>query len=92
MKNFLNSFYSKMLENFELMELKNNIEKLQNYPKVTSSTLPLNDLNFILFDYAKHFELGIHNIGDFIQSIATKNAISKALTLLGKDCQLAGGG
>lgn len=66
----------KIQKNIELIERRQFLHLFtQSVQNATQSDFKNN--HFVLFDYSHHTYLGYHNLGDFIQTIATKAAIEK---------------
>lgn len=54
-------------------------QSLENLSKVLTPTKERKWDTFILFDYSYHIHRNYHNLGDFIQTLATKEALQKCL-------------
>ena len=85
LKNKKSVFFKKLRDALELDKIQKNLELIerrqflhlftQSMQNATKKDFKAN--HFVLFDYSHHTHLGYHNLGDFIQTIATKAAIKK---------------
>lgn len=85
LQNKKSAFFKKLHNALGLDKIQKNIELIerrqflhifaQNAQNPTKNDFKNN--HFVLFDYAHYTHLGYHNLGDFIQTIATKAAIEK---------------
>lgn len=88
LQNKKSSFFKKLHNALGLDKIQKNLELIerrqflhlftQSAQNTQKSDFKSN--HFILFDYSHHTYLGYHNLGDFIQTIATKTAIEKNFT------------
>ncbi|MCR2039144.1 polysaccharide pyruvyl transferase family protein [Campylobacter helveticus] len=66
----------KIQKNIELIERRQFLH-LFTQSSQNAEEKDFKENHFVLFDYSHHTYLGYHNLGDFIQTIATKAAIEK---------------
>ncbi|WP_051604653.1 hypothetical protein [Helicobacter rodentium] len=70
-----NSLNLKLAEIEAVKSMENEIFALRNFV-LPHANLPIHKNHFLLFSYNKHIpKYSHHNLGDFIQTLATKNAL-----------------
>ena len=73
--NFKLSNLDSKVQNILVKSMENEIFALRNFV-LPHANFPIHKNHFLLFSYNKHVpKYSHHNLGDFIQTIATKNAL-----------------